>query len=91
MTQAGWELDVAGPAERALARLPGKAAPAIVEFMLGPLRDEPTRVGRPLGAPFEGLWAARRGPYRILYELDEAEHRVRVVAVEHRSDVYRRR
>jgi mRNA interferase RelE/StbE len=39
----------------------------------------------------EGHYSARRGPYRILYELDEEEHVVRVVAIGHRREVYRRR
>ena len=39
----------------------------------------------------EGHWSARRGPYRIIYELLEDEQIVRVIAIGHRRDVYRRR
>ncbi|MGH7174302.1 MAG: type II toxin-antitoxin system RelE family toxin [Gemmataceae bacterium] len=39
----------------------------------------------------EGRFAARRGPYRIIYELDDAAKLVRVVAIGHRRDVYRQR
>jgi ParE toxin of type II toxin-antitoxin system, parDE len=39
----------------------------------------------------EGRYSARRGPYRIIYELDEDERLVRVIAIGHRRDVYRRR
>jgi mRNA-degrading endonuclease RelE of RelBE toxin-antitoxin system len=86
-----WELAVAPSAERTLARLSGRVATAIVEFMLGPLVEEPTRVGKPLQRELTGYWSARRGAYRVLYRLDEDRHQVRVVRVEHRSDVYRRR
>jgi mRNA interferase RelE/StbE len=39
----------------------------------------------------EGHYSARRGPYRIIYELDEDHHLVRVLAIGHRRNAYRRR
>jgi mRNA interferase RelE/StbE len=91
VTRSRWELLVAPSAERSLARLPEKVAAAIVEFMLGPLREEPNRVGRPLRGDLEGLWAARRGPYRVVYEIDVTAREIRVLRIDHRSDVYRPR
>lgn len=90
MTDA-WELLVAPSAERTLARLPEKAALAVVEFMLGPLIENPRRMGHRLRSELEGLWAARRGPYRIVYQILEAEGRVHVLRIDHRADVYRSR
>ena len=86
-----WALQVAASAERALARLPVGVAAAIVEFMVGPLTDEPERVGRPLQRELTGYRSARRGAYRIVYRLVPDDHVVRVVRIEHRSDVYRTR
>jgi mRNA interferase RelE/StbE len=86
-----WRLEVAASAERSLARLPEAVATAVVEFMVGALCEQPTVVGKPLQRELEGYWSARRGAYRVLYRLDEDEHRILVVRVEHRSDVYRRR
>jgi len=63
----------------------------MVEFMIGPLLESPRRVGKELERELAGIWSARRGPYRVLYELDEASHEVRVLDIDHRSDVYRRR
>jgi len=71
--------------------LPEKAASAIVEFLLGPLTDDPVRVGHPLRRELEGLWAARRGPYRVVDEVDEDTRQIRVLRVDHRADVYRPR
>lgn len=82
---------MAASAERALARLPEKVAAAVVEFLLGPLLDSPKQVGHELERELAGLWSARRGSYRIIYELDEKERRVRVLRIDHRSDVYRPR
>jgi mRNA-degrading endonuclease RelE of RelBE toxin-antitoxin system len=86
-----WRLLVAPSAERALTRLPEAVAAAVVEFMVGPLLEAPTRVGRPLQRELEGYWSARRGAYRIIYRIDRAEVTIRVVRVDHRSDVYRQR
>ena len=37
----------------------------------------------------EGWPSARRGDFRVVYRIDEAERRVEVVAIDHRADVYR--
>ena len=86
-----WDLQVAASAERALARLPEGVAAAIVEFMVGPLRESPERVGRPLQRDFAGYRSARPGAYRIVYRLVSDDRVVRVVRIEHRADVYRTR
>lgn len=87
-----YELRVAGPAARALAkRLPEAAAAAVVEFITGPLLDNPQRMGAPLSGPLQGTHAARRGSYRVLYVIDDDLRMVTVKDVDHRSDVYRRR
>jgi mRNA interferase RelE/StbE len=86
-----WRLALAPSAERVLSRLPERVAPAIVEFLVGPMLEAPKRVGKPLQRELVGYWSARRGAYRIIYRLDHDEHTVRVVRIEHRSDVYRQR
>jgi mRNA interferase RelE/StbE len=86
-----WTLRVAASAERSLTRLPEGVAAAIVEFMVGPLCEEPERVGRRLLRELAGFHSARRGAYRIIYRIVVEEHIVRVVRIEHRSDVYRDR
>lgn len=91
MTDASWELVVAPSAGRTLARLPEKAAAAVVGFMLGPLVADPHRVGHRLRREREGLWAARRGPYRVVYEIVDEAGEIRVLRIDHRADVYRPR
>lgn len=86
-----FELRMAASAERALDRLPTKAAAAIVEFALGPLLQQPHRVGKPLSGKQAGRWSTRRGPYRLIYEIDEENRVVRVLHAAHRADVYRPR
>jgi mRNA interferase RelE/StbE len=91
VTQLEYRLVVAASAERPLARLPEGVAAAIVEFMLGALVDAPRRVGHPLQRELAGLWAARRGPYWVVYEIDDDPRVVRVLRIDHRADVYRPR
>ena len=90
---ARYRLQVTGPAARALAgRLPEKIAAAVFEFVTTTLLDNPHRVGKPLSLPpFEGTWSARRGTYRVLYEIDDDDLVVTVTAIEHRADAYRSR
>jgi mRNA-degrading endonuclease RelE of RelBE toxin-antitoxin system len=49
------------------------------------------QVGRPLRFDLVGKHSARRGDFRVIYEVDDDSHRGAVVAVDHRSDVYRPR
>jgi mRNA interferase RelE/StbE len=90
---AKYRLQIAGPAARAPAgRLPEKIATAVYEFITAALLENPHRVGKRLVLPpFEGTWSARRGTYRVLYEIDEDDLVVTVTAIEHRADAYRSR
>jgi mRNA-degrading endonuclease RelE of RelBE toxin-antitoxin system len=81
---------VARSAARRLAeQLPEAVAAACVEFIFGPLADDPHRVGARLRKPFEGQWRARRGEYRVRYRIDDPEETVYVLDVDHRRDAYR--
>jgi mRNA interferase RelE/StbE len=76
---------------RALTRLPEKVAAAVVGFLYGSLAASPHRIGKPLKLGLKGLHSARRGDFRVIYHIDDQQRRVTVVAIEHRSDVYRPR
>ena len=87
---APFEIHWAGPARRALRRLPEKVATAAVEFIYGPLAGNPSRVGRPLRFELEGMHSVHRGDYRVVYRTDDRRRRVEGLAIGHRADVYRR-
>jgi mRNA-degrading endonuclease RelE of RelBE toxin-antitoxin system len=86
-----YQLQVTRPAARALTtRLPEKVAAAVHEFITSTLLANPRRLGKQLLLPpYKGTWSARRGSYRVLYEIDEARRIVIVTAIEHRADAYR--
>ena len=92
MTDGPYVPRVAGSAARMIGRkLPEHVAAAVVGFITGGLLANPHRAGKPLKRELEGLYAARRGAFRILYEIDDNERRVTVIRVEHRADAYRPR
>ncbi len=84
-----YEITWNGEASRDMDRLPLSIASAVVEFIYGPLAQNPHRVGRPLRFELEGKQSARRGNYRIIYEILETHVQVEVIAVQHRTDAYR--
>ncbi len=65
-------------------------ATACVEFIFGPLADNPQRVGKPLRGEVTGLHSARRGDYRVIYGVLEDARLVEILHIDRRSDVYRR-
>jgi len=91
VTETPWDLVVAGPVRQAIDRLPEKIALAILDYLVGPLLENPQRVGKPLRGDLAGLHSARVGAYRIVYEIDQASRTVRVIYIDHRVDIYRPR
>jgi mRNA interferase RelE/StbE len=89
VTDAGFAVGWTPTSRRALTRLPEKIATAAVEFSYGSLADNPRRVAKPLKLGLAGLHSARRGDYRVIYRIDDHLHAVTIIAIEHRSDVYR--
>gem|GEM_PF-882618 len=59
---------------RSLSLLPEKVATAVTEFVYGPLVENPHRIGKPLRFELDGLHVARRGDYRVIYEIDDDAH-----------------
>lgn len=81
---------MAPPARRQIDRLPRSVAAAVLET-LDAIALNPRRLGKPLRFELEVYLSARRGPYRIIYRIDDATRSIAVVAVAHRADVYRPR
>lgn len=80
-----------GEARRSLAALPENVRPVVLEFLAGGLTNDPQRVGAELQRELTGMRSARRGEYRVVYELNVHDREVIVHRVQHRRDGYRRR
>lgn len=82
-----YRIKLSRQARNAVATLPVGVVSAIVEFIYGPLAENPRRVGKPLTNELTGTYSARRGSYRILYRLDDDLIVVEVIKIGHRGDV----
>ena len=67
--------------------LPGAVAAVAYEFIVGPLLDNPHRVGKRLRPPLDDRHSARRGTYRVVYRIDDDTHTVTVLDVAHHRSV----
>ena len=86
-----YEIRFQAAARRAIAqRLPEAVAAAVLEFCDAAPAVNPHRVGKPLYGPLAGCRGARRGTYRIVYRIDEDNHIVHALDIDHRSEIYRR-
>lgn len=89
-TREPYTVHWSAPAKRAIDKeLPETAAAAALELILGALRNDPRHVGKPLRAPLDGVWSARRAMYRVLYRIDDDERVVLIEAIRHRRSAYR--
>lgn len=85
-----YDVQVTATAQRDLRGIPPRVVSAIIEFAFGELAREPYRVGKPLARELSGASSARRGPYRLLYRVEQDAQRVQILRIAHRSDAYRR-
>ncbi len=91
MSDQPYEPVLTPPARRALqSTLPETVAAAVIEFITGALVENPRRVGKQLRGDLAGIHAAKRGTYRVLYRINDEQHEVVILRIEHRRDAYRR-
>jgi mRNA interferase RelE/StbE len=86
-----YEVEITPEGLRHLNQLPDKIREAALSAVFGPIAESPRSLGKPLLGELEGLTVARRGDYRIIYEILEEEKVVLVHRIQPRRDVYRRR
>ena len=86
-----YEVEITPEGLRNLNKLPEKIREAALSAILGPIAENPQRLGKPLVGELEGLRSARRAEYRIIYEIVEDDAIVLIHRVQHRRDVYRPR
>jgi mRNA interferase RelE/StbE len=90
MNQDRYRLVISPTARRQLSEvLPEAVAFAAYEFIIGPLLDNPYRVGKRLDPQLDDRHSARRGTYRVIYRIDDHNRDVIVVGVVPRRDAYR--
>lgn len=86
-----YEVEITPEGLRHLNRLPIRVRDAALTSIFGPIAENPQRLGKPLVGELDGLYSARRGGYRIVYEIFEDDRIVLIHRIQHRGDVYRPR
>jgi mRNA interferase RelE/StbE len=86
-----FEVEITREGPRHLNLLPVKVRDAAIQAIMGPIAERPRRVGKPLVGKLTGLFSARRGDYRVIYEIDDERKVVIVHRVQHRRVAYRPR
>jgi mRNA interferase RelE/StbE len=86
-----WPIAWTPSSKRCLSALPDKIALAALELIYGPLARDPHRIGKHLRFELQGLHVARRGDYRVIYEINEDAQCIIIHFVHHRRDAYRPR
>jgi mRNA interferase RelE/StbE len=69
--------------------LPESVAAAAFELITGALSENPQRLGKQLAEPLHPLYSARRGTYRVIYRIIDADTSIEIVTITHRRDSYR--
>jgi len=83
-----YEVEILPRVYKALKRLPKQDVARIVEHMRR-LAQTPRPPGCKKIHGREDVYRIRVGAYRILYRIRDAEHRVTVLNIGHRKEIYR--
>lgn len=86
---ARYSLEIKRSAAREIENLSNRKERRLIIDRIASLAGDP----RPGGAEKlggEDRYRVRQGPYRVVYEIDDASKVVRIVKVGHRREVYRR-
>ncbi len=82
-----WNIEIARPARKELARLPGEIQTRISKAILA-LESDPFPLGCKKLRNRDG-WRIRVGDYRVLYIADAKARQIVVGVIGHRREVYR--
>ncbi len=78
-----YEIEITPEGLRHLNQLPEQVRHAALESIFGPIAENPHRLSKPLVGELGGLWSARRGDYRIIYEIIKDEQIVLIHRAQH--------
>jgi mRNA interferase RelE/StbE len=87
-----WTVEFTPGAERDFKQLDKPVQKRISQFLHERVAaaEDPRAVGEALKGDLAGLWRYRVGDYRILCRIEDSRIVVTVVAIGHRSSIYRR-
>lgn len=86
-----WKVEFDDRARRELRKIDGKTQSRILKFLRTRVAvdDDPRRIGKRLSGPMSNVWRYRVGDYRLACQIEDQTVTVLVIAIGHRSVVYR--
>ncbi len=76
--------------EKEIANLPGGVRERTIRAIRKLAENPRPRGARKLMGAMRGAWRIRVGDYRVIYDVDDAQQLVVILAVSRRREVYRR-
>ena len=83
-----YELYIERTAEKDLRKLPPQYFNTVLTKIKA-LSNDPRPKGSRKIINSEKFWRIRIGAYRVLYEISDAEHSIKIYKIRHRKDVYK--
>ena len=85
-----WQVEFSPTAERQIRKLSRKAQASIIGYLRQRVEpaDSARQLRKMLHGDKRGLWRYRVGDYRLICDVRDSDHRVVVLAIGHRKDVY---
>ena len=86
-----WTVGLSSRAEKEISKLNPKIQERILRFIKSRLaqRKNPRELGEALSGDLSGYWKYRVGDYRIVAKIEDQTITIYVIAIGHRSEVYR--
>ena len=84
-----WVIEYAESAHKEISALDGPVKKLIKKVIEDKLMVDPLKFGLPLRRNLAGLFKLRVGNYRIIYQIKNNEVVVLVIAIGHRSRIYK--
>jgi mRNA interferase RelE/StbE len=77
--------------EKEIAELPQRVRDRVIKAIRKLAKDPRPRGARKLMGEMRGAWRIRVGDYRVIYDVNDDERLVIILALLHRREAYRRR
>ena len=86
-----WDVKLDRLAQKEISKLNTQVQERIFRFLKGRLakQENPRMLGEALAGPLKGFWKYRVGDYRIIAKIEDETITIYVIAIGHRSEVYR--
>jgi mRNA interferase RelE/StbE len=83
-----YELRIFKKQEREIKKISRERKLHIIQA-LREIQDDPYAAGKPLDRELAGKFTYKVGPFRIIYKVNKKDNIIQIIAVGHRSNVYK--